>query len=66
MKHDEGEEKEASEEEGSPEEDSEEDDERGESRSKKPKTNLPIRSRMLEIQRNELEDNIYTFLGELG
>jgi hypothetical protein len=27
---------------------------------------MPIRSRMLEIQRNELEDNTYTFLGELG
>ena len=27
---------------------------------------VPMRGRMLEIQRNELEDNIYTFLGELG
>ena len=25
-----------------------------------------MKGRMLEIQQNELEDNIYTFLGELG
>lgn len=66
MKHEEPqqERKEPSEDEGS-EVDSDEDDGR-ENNSKKANKNVPIRSRMLEMQRNELEDNIYTFLGELG
>jgi hypothetical protein len=64
IKHEDQERKEPSEEEASDEE-SEEDDDR-ENNSKKANKNIPIRSRMLEMQRNELEDNIYTFLGELG
>lgn len=69
MKHEEHDEKEGSEEEEEEGSEEEEDVERAESKnnSKKPANkNLPIRSRMLEIQRNELEDNTYTFLGELG
>ena len=42
---------------------SEEDEEPVENESKKASKSGPVRSRMVEMQRNELEDNIYTFLG---